>query len=74
MPSSSLSTERKFKSFLKEYEAKKIKILQADNTMADPQYPGATISLGNVFIEHAGATLRCDKAYIYQETKMIKKV
>jgi len=40
--------------------------------MADPQYPGATISLGNVFIEHAGATLRCDKAYIYQETKMIK--
>jgi lipopolysaccharide export system protein LptA len=52
--------------------AKKIRILQADNTMADPQYPGATISLGNVFVEHEGATLRCDKAYIYQDTKFIK--
>lgn len=40
--------------------------------MADPKYPGATISLGNVFVEHEGATLRCDKAYIYQETKLIK--
>lgn len=40
--------------------------------MADPKYPGATISLGNVFIEHEGATLRCDKAYIYQKTKFIK--
>lgn len=40
--------------------------------MTDPKYPGATISLGNVFIEHEGATLRCDKAYIYQETRMIK--
>ena len=53
-------------------QSKKIKILQADNTMADPQYPGATISLGNVFVEHEGATLRCDKAYIYQETRLIK--
>lgn len=53
-------------------QSKKIKILQADNTMADPKYPGATISLGNVFVEHEGATLRCDKAYIYQETKLIK--
>lgn len=40
--------------------------------MADPRYPGATISLGNVFVEHEGATLRCDKAYIYQDTRMIK--
>lgn len=40
--------------------------------MSDPQYPGATISLGNVFVEHEGATLRCDKAYIYQETRLIK--
>ncbi len=53
-------------------QSKKIKILKADNTMADPKYPGATISLGNVFVEHEGATLRCDKAYIYQETKLIK--
>ncbi|NLP58764.1 hypothetical protein HGB55_11305 [Lutibacter sp. B1] len=40
--------------------------------MVDPKYPGATISLGNVFVEHAGATLRCDKAYIYQEQNLIK--
>lgn len=53
-------------------QSKKIKILQADNTMADPKYPGATVSLGNVFVEHEGATLRCDKAYIYQETRFIK--
>ncbi len=53
-------------------QAKKIKILQADNTFTDPKYPGATISLGNVFVEHDGATLRCDKAYIYQQVKLIK--
>lgn len=53
-------------------QTKRIKILQADNTYTDPQYPGATISLGNVFVEHDGATLRCDKAYIYQDIKLIK--
>ena len=53
-------------------QSKKIKILQADNTFTEPQYPGATISLGNVFIEHDGATLRCDKAYIYQDQKLVK--
>ena len=40
--------------------------------MVDPNYPGATISLGNVFVEHEGATLRCDKAYIYSEKDLIK--
>ena len=40
--------------------------------MVDPKYPGATVSIGNVFVEHDGATLRCDKAYIYQEDKLIK--
>jgi len=53
-------------------QSKKIKILQADNTFIKPEYPGATISLGNVFVEHEGATLRCDKAYIYQDIKLIK--
>jgi lipopolysaccharide export system protein LptA len=51
---------------------KKIKILRADNTYTDPHFPGATISLGNVFVEHEGATIRCDKAYIYGDTKVIK--
>lgn len=53
-------------------QAKKIKILKADNTFTDPRFPDATISMGNVFIEHEGATLRCDKAYIYQEKKLVK--
>lgn len=53
-------------------QTKRIKILQADNTFTDPKYPGATVSLGNVFVEHDGATLRCNKAYIYQDTKIIK--
>lgn len=53
-------------------QTKRIKILKADNTFTDAQYPGATISMGNVFVEHDGATLRCDKAYIYQESKLIK--
>ncbi len=51
---------------------KKIRILSADHTNVDPNFPGATISFGNVFIEHEGATLKCDRAYIYQETKFIK--
>lgn len=53
-------------------QTKRIKILQSDNTMVDPKYPGAIISLGNVFIEHEGATLRCDKAYIYQDENLMK--
>ena len=53
-------------------QTKKIKILKADNTFTDPKFPDATISMGNVFIEHEGATLRCDKAYIYQEKKLVK--
>ena len=53
-------------------QSKRIKILHADNTFVKPEFPGATISLGNVFIEHQGATLRCDKAYIYQELNLIK--
>ncbi len=53
-------------------QSKRIKILKADNTLVDPAYPGATISLGNVFVEHDGATLRCDKSYIYKELNLIK--
>ncbi|MFK5957908.1 MAG: OstA-like protein [Lutibacter sp.] len=53
-------------------QTKRIKILHADNTYVKPEYPGATISQGNVFIEHEGATLRCDKAYIYQELNLMK--
>jgi len=61
-----------FVSFSGISQTKKIKILKADNTFTDPKFPDATISMGNVFIEHEGATLRCDKAYIYQEKKLVK--
>ena len=61
-----------FISFTGISQTKKIKILKADNTFTDPKFPDATISMGNVFIEHEGATLRCDKAYIYQEKKLVK--
>ena len=53
-------------------QTKRIKIIHADNTTSNPKYPGGTISFGNVFVEHEGATLRCDKAYIYQDIKLIK--
>jgi len=53
-------------------QTKRIKIIHADNTLVKPEYPGATISFGNVFVEHEGATLRCDKAYIYQELNLMK--
>ena len=53
-------------------QSKRIKILSADNTYVSEEYPGATVSIGNVFIEHEGATLRCDKAYIYQQQKLVK--
>ena len=53
-------------------QSKRIKIIHADNTHVDPKFPGATISFGNVIVEHEGATLRCDKAYIYQEQNLIK--
>ena len=55
-------------------QTKRIKILHADNTFVKPEFPGATISMGNVFVEHEGATLRCDKAYIYQEKNLIKAI
>jgi lipopolysaccharide assembly outer membrane protein LptD (OstA) len=53
-------------------QSKKIKILKADNTYTDKDYPGAIISLGNVFVEHEGATLRCDQARIYQEKNFLQ--
>ena len=53
-------------------QSKKIHVIHADNTYVDSKYPGATISQGDVFVELDGATLRCDRAYIYQELKLMK--
>jgi len=53
-------------------QTKRIKILHADNHIVSPEYPGANVLFGNVFIEHEGATLRCDKAYLYQKESLVK--
>lgn len=59
-------------SFFSFSQTKKIKILNSDNTTASPNYPGAIVLLGNVNVEHEGATIRCDKAYLYQTKRLIK--
>lgn len=52
---------------------KKIKIIHADNTFAkEEQYPGAIVALGNVLVEHDGATLQCKQALLYQESNVVK--
>ena len=52
---------------------KKIQIIHSDNTFQNEEkYPGAIVALGNVMIEHEGATLQCKQALIYQETNVVK--
>jgi lipopolysaccharide export system protein LptA len=54
-------------------QTKKINIIHADNTMVDEdKYPDAVVALGNVLVEHEGATLQCKQALIYQEANIIK--
>jgi len=52
---------------------KKIKIIHSDNTFKDAKkYPNAIVALGNVMVEHEGATLACKQALIYQEANIMK--
>jgi len=52
---------------------KRIQIVHSDNTFQNEEkYPGAIVALGNVMIEHEGATLQCKQALIYQEENMVK--
>ncbi len=52
---------------------KKIQIIHSDNTFTDEiKYPGAIVALGNVLVEHEGATLQCKQALIFQESNVIK--
>ncbi|PIE48183.1 MAG: hypothetical protein CSA40_01560 [Flavobacteriales bacterium] len=54
-------------------QTKKIQILHSDNTMLDEvKYPEAIVALGNVLVEHEGATLQCKQALIYQKQNIIK--
>lgn len=61
-----------FTTFFSFSQTKKINVLNSDNTMVSPEYPNAIILLGNVNVEHEGATIRCDKAYLYQSKRLIK--
>ena len=52
---------------------KTIQIIHSDNTFQDEiKYPGAIVALGNVMVEHEGATLQCKQALIYQKSNVIK--
>jgi hypothetical protein len=54
-------------------QQKRIKIVHADNsTIDEKQYPGATILLGNVYIEHEGFFLRSKKAIYYKSDNFLK--
>ncbi|PCH76285.1 MAG: hypothetical protein COB98_06630 [Flavobacteriaceae bacterium] len=58
-----------------EAQTRKIKILSADDTFNNVEkYPGAIVSIGNVFLEHEGATMRCKMAIRYEDDNRLKAI
>jgi len=56
-------------------QTRKIKILSADDTFNNVEkYPGAIVSIGNVFLEHEGATMRCKMAIRYEDDNRLKAI
>ena len=54
-------------------QQKRIKIVHADNSNIDEeQHPGATILLGNVYVEHEGFALQSKKAIYYKDRNFLK--
>lgn len=54
-------------------QQKRIQIVHADNSNIDEEkYPGATILLGNVYVEHEGISLRSKKAIHYRKDNILK--
>ena len=54
-------------------QAKKIKILSTQQALTDEaKYPGATLLIGNVKMEHEGATLDCQRALLYKKENIFK--
>ena len=52
-------------------QQKRIKIVHADNSTIDEEnYPGATVLLGNVYVEHDGISLRSKKAIHYKNDNL----
>jgi len=59
--------------FTAQAQQKRIKIVHADNSTIDEEkYPGATILLGNVYIEHEGVSMRSKKAIHYKKDNFLK--
>ena len=56
-----------------ESQQRRIQIIHADNSTIDEEkYPGATILLGNVYVEHEGISLRSKKAIHYRRENLLK--
>jgi len=56
-------------------QQKKITIKKSDLSYSDEEkYPGATILIGNVLMEHEGALLSCKKAFFYKERNFFKAI
>jgi lipopolysaccharide export system protein LptA len=54
-------------------QQKRINIVHADNSTIDEEkYPGATILLGNVYIEHEGISMRSKKAIHYRKNNILR--
>ncbi|HHC80857.1 MAG TPA: hypothetical protein ENK46_13305 [Flavobacteriia bacterium] len=54
-------------------QRKRIHIVHADNSIKDEEkYPGATILLGNVYVEHEGISMRSKKAIHYEKKNILK--
>ncbi len=54
-------------------QQRKIQLIHSDNTFKDDvKYPDAIVALGNVMVEHEGATIQCKQALIYQNVNIIK--
>ena len=53
-------------------QKKKIKVIHADITYQDKGNPDAMISIGNVYVEIDGATIRCKQVELYSKQNYMK--
>lgn len=54
-------------------QQQRIEIVHADNSNIDEEnYPGATILLGNVYVEHNGVSMRSKKAIYYKKDNFVR--
>jgi len=54
-------------------EKKEIRVIRSDFVdMDQDEFPDATLFVGNVEVEHSGAIMFCNKAYLFQKTNKIQ--